>query len=271
MLMKRLSWAVLSVASWLSMAAAGAMAKTATPRDAAAPVPGALRLPYRDGEVYRVNLVPGTPFVVELPSGETVDNVWRDAEYWHAEWVEGGTRVVIRAIASSDIGRRKSFVHIETASGLRISLRVQAVGPNEEVPGSLKVYLDGPAAAEPMKQQVQQKVNAELVFAKRAAEQEARAKFEAWKKAALSNMRSDYEFGGDFTITRVVDNRLQTFISVPDGSDKGVIQFVDKSGKAEMINSEFSNGVYTTENKVLQRGEKFRIILGKEKAWVGLK
>jgi len=44
-----------------------------------------------------------------------------------------------------------------------------------------------------------------------------------------------------------------------------------RSGKAEIVNYEFSNGVYVLENKVLRKGEKFRLILGKEKAWVGLK
>jgi hypothetical protein len=231
-----------------------------------------LRYPYVPGAVFRVRLVPGSPFVVELPSGETAANVWRDTQYWMGETTEGSTRVVLRPLGSSDVVGRKGFIHIETVpSNLLISLRVQAVADTEDVPAVLQIYLEGSAARDPFKRQVREAVDAELLLARRHAVDEERAKFEAWKRATLSNFHADYEWGGDFQITRVVDNRLQTSISVPDGSDKAVIQFIDQAGRAEVVNYEFSNGVYTLENKVLRRGEKFRLILGKEKAWVAPK
>lgn len=233
--------------------------------------PDILRLPYTDGAVYRVDLIAGSPFVLELPSGETAVNVWRDTQYWMAETTEGSSRVVIRPIASSDIVGRKGFIHIEMSSQLRISLKVQVVDDSHEVPAALHVYASGSAAGEAIKRQVRRQVNDELLLVKRAAEEEARAKYEAWKRATLSNLRDDYEWGGDFQITKVVDNRLQTRITLPGGTDKAVIQLIDKAGKAEVINYELDNGVYIIENKVLRRGEKFRLVLGKEKAWVGLK
>jgi hypothetical protein len=45
------------------------------------PPPDTLRFPYTGGAVYRVKLVPGSPFVVELPSGESAMNIWRDTQY----------------------------------------------------------------------------------------------------------------------------------------------------------------------------------------------
>ena len=219
-----------------------------------------------------MKLVPGSPFVVELPAGEAAKNIWRDTQYWMAETTEGSSRVVIRPIASSDIVGRMGFIHIETVpSQLRISLRVQAVDEFAEVPAALRIYVDGATATDAIKRQVRQGVDQELVLVRKHAAEEERAKFEAWKRRTLSNLRDDYDWGGDFRIVRVVDNRLQTYITVPDGSDKAVIQYVDRAGKAEIVNYEFSNGVYVLENKVLRKGEKFRLILGKEKAWVGLK
>jgi Conjugal transfer protein len=236
--------------------------------------PDTLRYPYSEGAVYRVRLVPGAPFIVELPSGEAVEKVWIDRQYWKAEYTEDSSRVVVRALAATDIVGRKGLVHIETKpSKLRISLRVEAVTAMEDVPAALQIYAEGTAAADPIKNQVRQAVDAELLLARRRAVQEERAKFEAWKVATLSHLRSTYESGGDFLIMRVVDNGLQTYITVPDGSDKAVLQVVDRGGKAEMVNYEFDpkTGVYTVENKVLRRGEKFRLVIGKEKAWIALR
>jgi len=62
-----------------------------------------LRFPYVEGALYRVRLVPGSPFVVELPEGEAARNIWRDTQYWMAETTPGSSRVVIRPIAASDV------------------------------------------------------------------------------------------------------------------------------------------------------------------------
>jgi hypothetical protein len=231
-----------------------------------------LRYPYTEGALYRVKLVPGSPFVVELPPGESARNIWRDTQYWMAETTDGSSRVVVRAIASSDVVGRRGLIHIETVpSQLRISLRVQAVEDSEDVPAALQVYLERGNAQDVIRRQVRQSVDAELLLVRKHAAEEERARFEEWKRKTLSSLRDDYDWGGDFRIAKVVDNRLQTYITVPDGSDKAVIQYVDRAGKTEIVNYEFLNGVYVLENKVLRRGEKFRLILGKEKAWIALK
>jgi hypothetical protein len=262
----RVSIGIAAVTIWLAASA------SAGPRKSNVAAKDILKFPYTEGAVYRVKLVPGSPFVVELPSGESAKNIWRDTQYWMAETTEGSSRVVIRAIASSDILGRRGFIHIETSpSQLRISLRVQAVEELGEVPAALQIYLDRARASDPIGRQVRQAVDAELVLVRKHVGDEERAKFEAWKRHTLSSLRDDYDWGGDFRITRVVDNRLQTYITVPDGNDKAVIQYIDRAGKSELVNYEFSNGVYVLENKVLRRGEKLRLILGREKAWVALK
>ena len=48
-------------------------------------------------------------------------------------------------------------------------------------------------------------------------------------------------------------------------------QFVDKAGKTEVVNYELENGTYVIQNKVLRPGEKLRLVLGKQQAWIALK
>jgi type IV secretory pathway VirB9-like protein len=234
--------------------------------------PDTLRYPYTPGAVYRLRLVPGSPFVVDLPTGETAKNVWCDQRYWMAETAEGSGRVVIRPIGSSDVVGKRGLIHIETTpSDLRISLKVEAVPETEDVSAALQVYVEGSVATDSVRQQVRKGVDAELMYARKHAEERARAEFDAWKIATLANFRDNYQWGGDFRITRVVDNKVQTYITVPDGSDKAVIHYFDKSGKREIVNYDMSNGTYVVQNKVLRPGEKFRLVLGKEQAWVALK
>ena len=241
---------------------------TAGVRRQAPPAADVLRLPYTAGAVYRLRLAAGAPCVVELPAGETARNIWFDARWWGAESTPGSSRVVLRALGSAEVVGKRGSIHIETEpSDLRISLKVEAVAEDADTPAALEIYREvgkGDAAS----QEVKKRVDAELVYARKHAEMEARAEFEAWRKQALANMRADYEWAGDFRITRVVDDRVQTFITVPDASDRAVIQFVDRAGKKEIVNYELGNGVYTVQNKVLRPGEKLRLILGKEQAWI---
>jgi hypothetical protein len=234
--------------------------------------PRVLREPYSDDRVYPVKLLPGVPFRLDLPRGERARNIWRDSRYWMAQTTEGGSRVLIRAIDSSDlVPGKKSFIHIETRpSNLVIALEVEAV-ENEEVPAALQVYLEGASRMDSMEQQVQEAVDSEMVLARKRISDEERAKHEAWKKQTLNNFRDDYDWGGDFIIKNVKDNRLQTFITMEGASDKPVIELVDRSGKSEIVNYELKNGMYVVEGKVLERGQKFRLLLGNERAWIKLK
>jgi hypothetical protein len=235
-------------------------------------VPDTLRFPFTAGAVYRVKLVPGSPFIVDLPAGESAKNVWFDHRYWMAETTEGSNRVVVRAIGSTDIVGKRGLIHIETEpSDLRISLKVEATDEGEDVPAAMQIYIEGATAQDPVKRQVRKAVDAEMAMVRRQADEKARADFEAWKRETLATFRADYEWGGDFRITRVVSNKLQTFITMPDGSDKAVIYYIDRTGQREVVNFELNNGTYVIQNKVLRPGEKFRLLLGKEQAWVGLK
>lgn len=267
----------LAVITLLSIAATrSAQARARQPRAQSTGEMGTdtLRLPYSRGKVYPVRLVPGAPFALELPAGESAKNLWYDNRWWAAETTPGGTRVFIRAVASSDVVGRSGFIHIETEpSDLRISLRVEAVEDTVGVPAAMEIYVEGSALNDPVQRQMRKSFDRDLVYAQKQAEERAHAQFEAWRKGALTNLRGDeaYDRGGDFRITRVVDDRVQTFVSIPNATDRAVIQFIDKTGRAELVNYEVENGTYVIQNKVLRPGEKFRLILGKEQGWVALK
>lgn len=233
-----------------------------------------IRLPYTRGKVYAVRLVPGAPFALELPAGEVAKNLWYDNRWWAAETTPTGSRVFIRALGSSDVVGRTGFIHVETEpADLRICLRVEAVPDTAGVPAALEIYVEGSALNDPAQRQMRKTLDRELVYAQKQAEDRARAQFETWRKGALANLRGDeaYDRGGDFRITRVVDDRVQTFVSIPNTTDRAVIQFIDKTGRAELVNYEIENGTYVIQNKVLRPGEKLRLILGKEQGWVALK
>ncbi len=233
-----------------------------------------VRVPYSREKVYRVRLIPGAPFALELPAGESAKNLWYDSRWWAAETTPGGGRVFIRALGSSDVVGRTGLLHIETdPSDLRLSIRLEAVDDENTVPAAMEIYTDGSVLNDPARRQMQKSFDRDLVYAQRQAEEHARVQFEAWRKGALANLRGDeaYDRGGDFRITKVVDDRVQTFVSIPNATDRAVIQFVDKTGRAELVNYEVENGTYVIQNKVLRPGEKFRLILGKEQGWVALK
>ena len=122
---------------------------------AAATVPSidTVRLPYNRGKVYQVRLLPGAPFALELPAGESVKNLWFDNRWWAAETTPGASRVFLRAIGASDVVGRTGFVHIETdPSDLRLSIRVEAVQDGAEVPAALEIYVEGSALNDPGQQ-----------------------------------------------------------------------------------------------------------------------
>jgi hypothetical protein len=231
-----------------------------------------LKLPYTVGKVYDVRLIPGAPFALELPAGETARNIWVDSRWWSAESTPGSSRVFLRALGTEDVIGRRGFIHVETEpSDYRLSLRVEGVTEAADVAAALEIYVEGSALNDPVRRQARQMADKELVYAKKKEQDRARSEFEAWRKNALANLRTEYEWGGDFKISRVVDDRVQTFVSLPEASDRAVVQFVDKSGKAELVNYELENGTYVLQNKVLHHGEKFRLVLGQQQAWIGLK
>lgn len=233
-----------------------------------------MRLPYSRGKVYQVRLVPGAPFALELPAGEAAKNIWYDSHWWGAETTPGASRVFLRALGSSDVIGRSGFVHIETdPSDLRVSIRVEAVRETASVAPALEIYIEGSWLNDPAQRQMRKSIDREMLYAQKQAAEQARAQFDAWRKNAMVNLRGDeaYERGGDFRIARVVDDRVQTFVTIANASDRAVIQFIDKTGRAELVNYELENGTYVIQNKVLRPGEKFRLVLGKEQGWVALK
>ena len=229
------------------------------------------KLPYLPSKIYSLRLIPGAPAVVELPQGELAHNIWYDKSFFKAESTPDTNRVVIQAINTPEAVGRTSFVHIETEpSNLRISLKVEGVPDRQEVPGVLQIYLDGGDEGSLVNAQVQQRVQKETVYARKFAQDKAAADFQAWRQQLLQNMNDHYVWGGDMVIQRVVDDRVQTFVSMPKASDLAVIELLDKAGKPDKVNYELENGSYVI-NKVLRPGEKWHLILGKEQAWIKVK
>ena len=62
-----------------------------------------VRLPYAPGKVYEVRLMPGAPFALELPPGESARNIWVDIRWWKAESTPGSSRVFLRALGTEDV------------------------------------------------------------------------------------------------------------------------------------------------------------------------
>jgi len=230
-----------------------------------------LKLPYQSSRIYPLRLIPGAPAVVELPLGESAHNIWFDRSYFKAESTPDTNRVVVQALNTPEAVGRTSYVHIETEPGnLRVSLKVEGVADRHEVPGVLQIYLDGADEGSLVNAQVERRVRKEALYAQRMAEEKAGADFQAWRKRLLETMNDRYAWKGDMEIQRVVDDRVQTFVSMPKASDMAVIELVDKGGRPEKVNYELENGCYVIA-KVLRPGEKWHLVLGQEQAWIKVK
>jgi hypothetical protein len=248
---------------------------SAEPRKKRAPE-GPSVVPYQKGKVYRVKLLPEAPFLLELPEGETARNVWDgEGKWWKAEAVPGSPVVILMASASEDAEGRVSFLHVETEpSRLRISFRVEIVAENTwpVPPAGLEIYLSEGSQVSVASRQAEAAVGRQLPYMQKFASEKALSDFAQWRRQLIANMRDNYEWGGDFRVDRVVDDRVQTFVTVNNATDKAIIQFVPRGGgKPEAVNFELENGTYVIQNRVLNPGEKFRLTIGKQQAWVALK
>jgi hypothetical protein len=140
------SWiSFLAVVILVPVALAGsAMARPPLRRAERVVVRDTVRVPYKAGKVYEVRLMPGAPFALELPAGETAKNIWVDNRWWKAESTPGSARVFLRALGTDDVVGRRGFIHVETEpSDYRISLRVEGVAETAEVSAGLEIYVEG--------------------------------------------------------------------------------------------------------------------------------
>jgi len=70
-----------------------------------------VRVPYLAGKVYEVRLMPGAPFALELPTGESARNIWVDNRWWKAESTPGSSRGFLRALGTDDVVDAGLFLH----------------------------------------------------------------------------------------------------------------------------------------------------------------
>lgn len=231
-----------------------------------------IKVPYQPQRVYTLRLIPGAPAMVELPAGEQAKNIWFDKAFFIAESTPDTNRVVVKALNTPEAVGKSSYVHIETEpSNLRISLKVMGVADSQDVPGVLTIYLDGADEGTLVNAQVAKRLRQEVPYAQKFASEQAETRFEAWRANLMKNFNDKYSWGGDFPIDRVTDDKVQTWVYMPNASDKAVIELIDKAGHPEKVNYELENGAYVVQNKVLRNGEKWHLILGKEQAWIKAK
>ena len=108
------------------------------------PAKDTVRVPYIAGKVYEIRLMPGAPFALELPSGESAKNIWVDNRWWKAESTPGSSRVFLRALGTDDVVGRHGFIHVETEpSDYRVSLKVEGVPETADVSAGLGPAMRG--------------------------------------------------------------------------------------------------------------------------------
>ena len=235
-----------------------------------------MRKMYSPYTVYEVKLIPGVPLCLEVPKGDSPKSIWCDNMWFKGESTPGSPRATLKALPMSGVVGHVTFFHVETEAGLRISIFAEAVhepavGQASRFPGVLIVDLDETAES-----QVAARAIHDLHQASEAAEKPSKndgqkeEDLTKWKQETIRSIRASYRWGGDFQVEKVVDDRLQTLIFIPQGSDRATIEIVDRSDHAEKVNYEFLNGVYTIQ-KVLRSGERFRLLLGQEQEVIGLK
>jgi hypothetical protein len=241
-----------------------------------------LRLPYDRTQAYHIQLMPGSPFRVDLPDGETVRNTWFDRKWWSAEGGPGSPLLIIRTSDSrGDIPMSAMFsvLHVETQPSLLLitftleRVDEDAITAAPQIPVAMELYLEGPSAIEhATRAKVNDAVAKEMPYLEREVEEKASAKYAEMYRRAVTNLRDDYEWAGDFAdvISKVIDDRVRTTINLKKASEKVVVLFEDKDGKRHPVNCEVESGMYIIQ-KVLRPGQKFRLVLGKEESWVALK
>ncbi len=232
---------------------------------------------YSPYTVYEVKLVPGVPLALEIPKGDSITDILCDVQWFKGEAIPDTNLASLKALSISGVVGRMTFFHILTNAGLRITVQAEAVHEptttNARMTGVLMIELDGSddgrTAGKAIRDLRKARETPPPVEKAQKAGQEGED-LTKWKQETIRSLRESYRWGGDFAVERVVDDKLQTMIFMPQGSDRATIEIVDRSGHPEKVNYEFQNGVYTIQ-KVLRPGERFRLVLGMEQEVIGLK
>ena len=230
-----------------------------------------MRLPFQSHRIYKIQVVPGSPVMLELPAGESAKNMFWDTNWWTLESTPGSGRVVIDAKQAMGVVGRKTNAHIETVPGdFRITLSLEAVSEAFDVPAAWQLYLDKLDPEAVMYQRAKARAQTELEQDRSRMESRMQEDLGRWKREALGKARAAYKFDKDLGITKVVDDGVQTFVYTPSESEQATIKIQNRDGKEEVLDLEFSNGMYTI-NRVLQPKEEFRVALGKVSSTIKLK
>ena len=67
-----------------------------------------MRLPFQSHRIYKIQVVPGSPVMLELPAGESAKNMFWDTNWWTLESTPGSGRVGPPSTSSTTASRPRS-------------------------------------------------------------------------------------------------------------------------------------------------------------------
>lgn len=226
------------------------------------------RVPFQSGRVYRLVLVPGAPFVVELPMGEGVRLASCDRQWFKAESDESSNRLMVSAIAAEGVEAQHSFLQVESTSGVLYSFALE-IGSSATTPAAgLSIYMDGSDKETSYRKAAMAQVGAQTVALQGDLERRMRGEFNRWKAETLASYSSAYRVDQDgIKLEKVLSNSVQTYLYTRGLSEVPTVLLINRDKKEEVLDFEHDNGVFVV-NRVLRPGERFVLAVGKSKATV---
>jgi hypothetical protein len=227
-----------------------------------------VRVPFQAHRTYQMKVLKGSVSVIELPLGEIVKNIWLNRQWFMAESISGSGRITVTALAAENVEGQRTMMHVETSTDLRISVLLECVPYDVEMPPSvLQFYLTG--QEEDIARQKMISRRADEIASARAdlIEEKFKANFEQWKTEALNRINMDYVISGNMYVSKVIDDCVQTFIYVTGVNELASLRFVNRDKQEEVVNFEFLNDAYVV-NRVLVAGEQFILTVGRDRTTI---
>jgi len=235
-----------------------------------------LRIPYQPHRIYHFRCLKGVPLMLELPLGEVVKNIWVDKTWFIGEAIPNSSRLLLKAQVADGVEGQRTTVHIETMSDMRISALLECLSSSASIPPAVVTFYLTEQDEEITRLRYIN-TRAEEIAAQRvkehreATERKAAAELSRWKTNTLAKVHNWYWVKGPAPIDRVLDDGTQTWIFAKRLPEAASLKAVNADGKDEVVNFEYSEGVYTV-NRVLssnrsffRRGERFVLTVGKKK------
>lgn len=226
------------------------------------------RVPFQSGRVYRLVLVPGAPFALELPLGEGVRAASCDRQWFKAEGDESSNRLMVSAMAAEGVEAKRSFLQVESTSGILYSFALEVGSPTLTPAAGLSIYMEGTDKEASYRKAAMAQAGAQTVAFQGELERRMRGEFNRWKAETLASYSSTYKVEQDgIKLDKVLSNSVQTYLYTRNLSEIPTVKLVNRDKQEEVLDFEHDNGVFVV-NRVLRPGERFILAAGKSKATV---